>query len=460
MNLSLRVRLGLGLGLAVGLSLGVLGFAVEQSTRSDLLGIARRQLEGSLSRRVQTAPHPPAAPSAAGDPRRVATAHLSFDADGTQTVAEAAGPPTDPLPLPIVTAADVQRLRGGSAVTVQSTDADLRYLALGAERSDGRLEVEAAPLDAVDSTMDGLVRRLLVGSLITLCAVVAVATLALRRGLKPLDDVVATADAVAAGEREQRITADRGPTEIRHLALSLDRMLQQQRGALSAREQSEARLRRFIADASHELQTPLTSVLGWAELQRKGALDEAGRVTATARIEAESRRMTRLIDEMLVLARLDEHRTSERAQVELVALARDAVTDANAADTGHLIVLDAGSPVIVTGDAAHLRQVLDNLLRNVATHTPDGTRGIVSVVAEAGAAVITVSDDGPGFAPEQAQHVFDRFWRGDTSRARATGGSGLGLSIVAALVDAHGGTVSATNRDGGGAVFSVTLPRT
>jgi two-component system, OmpR family, sensor kinase len=455
---SLRARLALGIASVVALSLGLLGVAVVQSTRNDLERAIRVQVDRSVDNRVNDPRQRPAPGGANADPRVLATAHLAYDASNEQFVAEPAGPPSDPMPLPALTADDILTLRGGGSVTVDSVDGSLRYLVLGAETGDGRLEVEAAPLDAVDDTIDSLVQRFAFGALITLLLAAGAVVLVLRHGLRPLRKVIETADAVADGEREQRIPTDEGPSEIRHLSGALDRMLQQQRASLIEREQSEARLRRFVADASHELQTPITSVLGWAQLHRKGALDDAGQVAAMARIEAASRRMSGLVEDLLLLARLDEQRPLQLQATDLSAIAHDAVTDAQAVEPARDLVCDAPLVVLVRGDTARLRQVLDNLLRNVRVHTPLTAAATVTVRAGAEHATLTVADQGPGIDPEHLADVFDRFWRSDRSRTRATGGAGLGLAIVAALVAAHGGTITVANAPGGGAVFTVTLP--
>ncbi|MEQ1700300.1 MAG: HAMP domain-containing sensor histidine kinase [Ilumatobacteraceae bacterium] len=455
--MSLRARLALGIATIVALSLGLLGFAVVATTRSDLEAAIRRQVEQSLTNRVNSPPHRPRL-DGDNDPRTLATAHFAFTADDEPIVAEPAGPPSDPLPLPELTDTHIASLRAGSPLTVESVDGSMRYLVVAGVTADGRLEVEAAPLTAVDDAISALIQRFLVGALITLLLAAGAVVVVLRHGMRPLRKVIDTADAVAAGERETRIPTDEGPTEIRHLSLALDRMLQQQRASLIVREESEARLRRFISDASHELQTPITSVLGWAQLQRKGALDADGEAAAMARIEAEARRMSALVDDLLLLARLDEHRPLRLQPTDLAAVARDAVTDAQAVEPGRPLTLDATAPVIVEGDADRLRQVLDNLLRNVRVHTPADAAATVAVAIADGHAVLTVADHGPGIPPEHVTDVFDRFWRRDPSRTRATGGAGLGLAIVARLVEAHHGTVAVANAPDGGAVFTISLP--
>ncbi|CAB4886551.1 unannotated protein [freshwater metagenome] len=460
--MSLRLRLTLSISLVVALSLGLLGFALVRSTRMGLLNTIEQQLEHSLYIRANSIPPPATAPQPVSDPRGRETAHIVVSPTGIIIVSEPSGPPSDPSPLPLLGADDLATLRAGRSTTADAADHSLSYLVRGALTADGRLEIEAAPLDGLESTMSTLVRRLVIGTLITLLLAAAAVVLVLRRGLRPLRQVIETADAVAAGEREQRIPTDAGPAEIRHLAGALDRMLQQQRASLTAMEETEGRLRRFISDASHELQTPITSVLGWTQLQRRGALDAKGEVAAMARIEAESRRMAALVEDLLLLARLDEPnalqaRPLQLGHTDLSAVANDAVIDASAVEPARPITLDAPMPVIVQGDAGHVRQMIDNLLRNVRVHTPAGTPARVVVRSTATGATVTVQDDGPGIEPEHLEHVFDRFWRSDPSRARSTGGSGLGLAIVVALAEANDATVTAANRPTGGAAFTVTF---
>ncbi|MFC6929222.1 sensor histidine kinase [Actinomadura yumaensis] len=236
-------------------------------------------------------------------------------------------------------------------------------------------------------------------------------------------------------------------------------MLAQIEAAFREREASENRLRRFIADASHELRTPVATMRGYAELFRRGAADRPGDLAkAMRRIESEAERMGLLVDEMLLLARLDQGRPLERRPVDLAVLAADAVADAGAVEPGRPLTLDAAEPVIVSGDAERLRQVLANLLANVRRHTPAGTPAAVRAALDGDRAVIEVADQGPGLTEEQRAKVFERFYRADAARSRDHGGAGLGLSIVAAVAQAHGGTATVRSAPGEGAVFTVTLP--
>ncbi|HUI03640.1 MAG TPA: HAMP domain-containing sensor histidine kinase, partial [Acidimicrobiales bacterium] len=238
---------------------------------------------------------------------------------------------------------------------------------------------------------------------------------------------------------------------------SINGMLGRLEAALAERTRSESRLRRFVADASHELRTPLTSIRGYAELLRKGAFDsDEARQRAAERIEGEAARMTLLVDDLLLLARLDQGRPLDRARTDLRQVVADAVDAAGVNDSGHTVTLEGDRPVMVEGDAARLRQIADNLLRNALVHTPAATPVRVSVRTVGAHAVLRVSDEGPGLDAEQAARVFDRFYRG--SEARTGDGTGLGLSIVAALAAAHGGRATLETSPGRGATFVVTIP--
>jgi two-component system OmpR family sensor kinase len=283
-----------------------------------------------------------------------------------------------------------------------------------------------------------------------------------RAGLRPLEGVEATAEAIATGDLTRRVPPGPPGTEVGRLSDSLNGMLHQIENAFRGREASEARLRRFVADASHELRTPLTTIRGYAELFRQGAVVDAEEQTrALERIETESVRMGVLVDDLLLLARLDQQRPLEREPVDLARLAAKAVEDARAADPDRTYVLAADDAVReVLGDTDRLHQVLANLLANVREHCPPGTTarvGVRTVDEEAGATwvQVDVTDDGPGLDPDQLSRVFERFYRVDGSRTG--GGSGLGLSIVQAVVDAHDGQVGCSSVLGQGATFSFRL---
>jgi two-component system OmpR family sensor kinase len=272
-----------------------------------------------------------------------------------------------------------------------------------------------------------------------------------RLGLRPLAAIGRTADQIAGGDLSHRVERAEPHTEVGRLGLALNSMLERI-------EASDRRLRRFVADASHELRTPLAAVRAYAELFDRGAdkrPDDLAR--AMSGISRESERMSELVDDLLLLARLDEGQPLEREPVELAELAAEAVETARAVDPSRPIELEV-EQARVLGDRARLRRVLDNLLGNVRSHTPAGTPAHVRVSATIGSAVIEVSDEGPGLPEDELDSVFRRFYRTDASRSRDNGGVGLGLSIVAAIAEAHHGTASASAAPSGGATFRVTLP--
>ncbi|MFE2290968.1 sensor histidine kinase [Streptomyces sp. NPDC059452] len=306
---------------------------------------------------------------------------------------------------------------------------------------------------------------------VALLAVTLLSWRAVRRGLRPLEEMAATASAIGGGDLTRRVPAAGPRTEVGRLGAALNAMLGQIESAFTERTRSEDRLRRFVADASHELRTPVATIRGYAELFRRGAAsrpDDLAR--AMARIESEARRMGTLVEELLLLATLDQGVPVARDPVDVRALAAEAVDDARVLAPGRPLLFEAAGrgPVLVRGDADRLRQVLANLLANVRHHTPDGTEAWVRVAARDGWAVTEVTDHGPGLTEEQARHVFERFFRADPSRTRAhlpaggrDEGSGLGLAIVAAVVGAHGGRVEAERLLGPGAsgvTFRISLP--
>ncbi len=326
--------------------------------------------------------------------------------------------------------------------------------------------VLAVPLGSTTSTLG---RLIVVELAVTGAALVGALLLGwwlVRVGLRPLRAVERTAQAIARGELAERVPGDQARTEVGHLARGLNVMLERIQGAFAQRDAteaelraSEARMRRFVGDASHELRTPLAAVSAYAELFDQGAsvrADDLDRVMHG--IRDETARMGRLVEDLLLLARLDEGRPLEREDVELVGMTAEAVRTAATVGPSWPVRLDAREPVEVVGDRPRLRQVVDNLLANVRAHTPQGTSTVVTVAREGANAVVTVADDGPGIDEVTAARLFERFYRVDPSRSRLHGGAGLGLSIVDSIARAHGGTVSAARGPAGGSVFTVRLP--
>ncbi len=322
--------------------------------------------------------------------------------------------------------------------------------------------VVAVPLDSVSDTLTRLVHIELIVAGIVLALLAIGAFLLLRAGLRPLEWIAETAAGIADGDLDVRVAPADAHTEIGRLGLALNGMLERLEDAFSRRDRSDAQLRRFVAGASHELRTPLTSIRGYAALFRRGAQDNPEDLAKSmARIESEATRMGMLIDDMLLLARLDEERPLERGHVDLAQIAIDAVQDARARAPGQPIDVQAPGPLIVLGDDQRLRQVAANLLANAQIHTRPGTQVHVSTAVRKGRATLVVADEGEGIDPDDAEHVFERFYRGRSSAhsvSEPVSGSGLGLAIVAAIINAHHGTASVRSNPGKGATFEVALP--
>ena len=346
-------------------------------------------------------------------------------------------------------------------VTVEGTGGVSKYrLTYWTENSfAGQFVVFAIPLTSVQSTLATL---LLNETFIGLSVVLATALLALliiQFGLRPLRRMGAVAADIAAGDLSRRVEPATRNTEIGRLGLALNGMLTQIESAFSERTESNKRLRRFIADASHELRTPLTSIRGYSEMLRRGAAESpADADLARRRIEEESVRMSVLVDDMLLIARLDQGRPLEKKPVNLQAIAGDAADDARAVAPQREITLSANGPVVVEGDDTRLRQVVGNLVRNALVHTPQQSAIEIAVSTVDGVGRISVADHGPGLSSEEIVRIFEPFYRADPSRSRDSGGAGLGLSIVNAVVSAHGGQVNVKETSGGGVTFEVELP--
>ncbi|HEY2598156.1 MAG TPA: HAMP domain-containing sensor histidine kinase [Candidatus Dormibacteraeota bacterium] len=323
----------------------------------------------------------------------------------------------------------------------------------------GAVVVFAIPLTETQATLSVLLLLELVISLAVVAATTILAFLIIRISLQPLERMGAVAQDIAAGDLTRRVEPSTPRTEIGKLGGALNAMLNQIEAAFAERTASNDRLRRVIADASHELRTPLTSIRGYAEMLRRGAEHSPkDSEAARRRIEEESIRMTGLVDDLLVLARLDQGRPLDKSAVDLRTIANDAVADARVVAPQREINLSANGPVIVTGDDTRLRQVMGNLMRNALVHTPHQTPIEVAVATDAGLGRMSVADHGPGLADGDVGRIFEPFYRADPSRSRDSGGAGLGLSIVSAVVAAHGGRVKVTKTEGGGATFEVELP--
>jgi len=340
------------------------------------------------------------------------------------------------------------------------------YRVMIVEHVEGRWLLVGLPLADVDATVGWLWGLSALIGIAALALATALGVVAVRRALRPLDRLVETATTVAELplDREAALAvrvptevADAGP-EVRRVGAAFDRMLSHVAAALSAREAGEQRLRRFVADASHELRTPLASIRGYSELVRRSGAQLPGDVAHSIdRIESEAVRMTALVEDLLLLARLDEQQPLERRPIELASLVATAVGDVQVAAPDHDWSVDAPDEVEIEGDEGRIHQAVVNLLTNAARHTPAGTAVVARVRREGAIAVIEVEDDGPGVDPALLPRVFGRFVRGEQSRSRAKGSTGLGLAIVEAIANAHGGAVDAESRPGR-TVFRVRLP--
>ncbi len=381
--------------------------------------------------------------------------------DGSPGVQGTLTRPGETAPSPRIPKGFAPGAGGGArraTVAAQGDGGSFRLLARSVPFADSTL-ILGVPLKETQKTLDQLKWI----EVLVACAVIASALLLglwlIAAGLRPLRRIEETAAAIGAGDLSRRVEPGGGTTEIGRLGGALNAMLGQIEDAFAERSASEARLRRFISDASHELRTPIAAVSAYAELFDRGARDRPDDLERSMTgIQRETRRMGLLVGDLLLLARLDQGRPLEARAVDLTALAGEAVDAAHAMEPGRPIALEAPAVVTVTGDAERLRQVVDNLLANVRAHTPAGAPATVRVRREGAQAVLEVQDSGPGLGAEEAAHVFERFYRGDPSRSRDHGGAGLGLAIVAAIVEAHAGTVAAESAPGAGTTFRVTLP--
>ncbi len=365
--------------------------------------------------------------------------------------------PTPSRPL-IDTVTDLDtRIASGTPFTI--VDSGRRYRAIvGSLPGDGGTDLVAIPLRPVTATVTRLVGVEAVAGIAVLALAGGSAWLLLGRGLRPLRDVAQTAAAIAGGDLSRRVPDSPLRSEVGRLAAALNVMLSQIQSAFEERIRSQERLQRFVADASHELRTPLTSIRGYVDLMRQGVVPPTGVDDALRRVQQETARMSALVDDMLYLAHLDEHRPLDRSDVDLAALLRDAVADAAAVEPDRPITLTCPDRYVIVGDTDALRQVIGNLLSNVRVHTPVTAQVEVELAHDDDRAYLEVRDFGPGMPPEAAGRIFDRFWRASGGRDRVHGGSGLGMSIVAAVAAAHGGTAEVRSAPDAGTTVRIVLP--
>jgi two-component system OmpR family sensor kinase len=473
---TLRRTLVVGTSVLVALAFIAMSLATILALRSFALDRLDQQVREGLSFAVGRdafegrggGDRPPEADAANPAPR-IGTLQAVVDGDGT--VERSGYTRVDGTEVAL---SDEQVALLRSAVTTDGSPAtvdlggDLGAFRVAATTDDGVSVYDGSSQSDVTATTSALTAILVAVSAVTLLIAILGLSLFVRRSLRPLDRVAGVAERVStlslsAGSVDipDRVApSDTDPaTEVGRVGASLNGLLGHVQSSLAARQHSEEQLRRFIADASHELRTPLASIRGYAQL----SLGEDAPMTPTQarsfdRIESEAQRMASLVDDLLLLARLDAGQPLRREEVELTLLAVDAVSDAQAADATHEWRLDVTDDLIsVTGDENRLRQVVANLLRNAQTHTPAGTTVTLSLSREGRGAMLRVADTGPGIDPGIAERLFDRFARGDDSRNRDAGSTGLGLSIAQAITEAHGGSIAVESAPGR-TVFEVRLP--
>jgi two-component system OmpR family sensor kinase len=458
--MSLRARLIVAM-VTVGVVLVIAALTITRTTESHLVGQLDSRLADAMppaERVIEGAP-PGGGFVVRGTAGPFSSLYVGHVWDDGRTQTEITPnelgdvPPVPDIPTKKVLALDAGERRYFDV----GSDTGTRFRLLASrDAGDEPVLLVATPRDDVDATIG----RLVMVELTTTGAIVAVLALVtfwvLRLGVRPIKRMTQTASSIAAGDLSQRVHEGVGGTEAGDLSVALNGMLGRLEQAFDERTRSEDRLRRFVADASHELRTPVTTIRGYAELYRSGALEDDDELReAMRRTEQEALRMGSLVDDLLLLARLDQGRPLEHEEVDLSALAEDAVRDARAVDPDRPISASVPGRVVVIGDDGRLRQVVGNLVRNALVHTPPRTPIKVRVHRANGKARLEVRDEGPGMSTEVAAKAFERFYRADPSRTRARGGSGLGLAIVDATVRAHDGVVSLDTAPGRGTTVSI-----
>ena len=459
-RLSLRARLMLGV-----VALAAVGLvAANVATYSTLSSYLLDRTDSTLDQTAQTLRRPGPGGGIRSAPPGTFVQVRSLDGDTVVATFSGATLPGASVPAPNLP----------DAVTPPApnrTTEAVRYFTVGGAhggpeyrvrasiaQGDEAMLLVASSLRDVNSTLHRLLAIELVVTALVLAAIAGLGLWLVRLGLRPREAIGPNAAAKPAREITRTVVRAGERTEVGRLGLALNAMLARIESSFRAQEASERKLRRFVADASHELRTPLSAVRAYAELYERGAAERPDDLERSMKgISRESERMSVLVEDLLLLARLDDGRPLEREPVELDEVVGEAVETAQAVDPDRAIELHA-EPATVLGDRVRLRQIVDNLLANVRAHTPPGTPASVSVTRRNGNAEIAVTDAGPGLDEEHLEHLFERFYRADPSRARASGGVGLGLAIVAAVAEAHGGTASASSRPGEGTTVAIALP--
>lgn len=453
--MSLRTKLVISFTLLLLLVIVTVGVIATRSVEAILVAQIDRTLVGFMERGPGAGPHP-GPPDNESDEFYRSIAEVLVDFEGAVIEARPSGFSDEPDPLP-----DVRDLPDTTEpIDLPSVDDTLEYRAVIEAFPDELRLVRAAPLMAVDDAGAELLRTVALAGLGILLLGGAATWWTVNRSLRPVDQMVETAEAIASGDLSRRVPDLEPGTELGRLGASLNEMLGHIEHAVETEKEGQERLRQFIADASHELRTPVTAIVGYAELRRRGGLatpeDED---KAWSRIESEGNRMGSLVEDLLTLTRLGTGKPLHLSEVDVARVARNAAADHRVIDTEWPVTVTGSESVMLRADEERLHQVITSLLSNVRIHTPPWTSVVIDISDRGEEVVVDVADNGVGFPEAGLQHVFDRFYRADPSRSRRSGGSGLGLAIVEAIVTAHGGSVAASNVDGGGARVTIILPR-
>jgi two-component system OmpR family sensor kinase len=450
--MKLRHRLYIGLGV-VAVAFAVTGFLVANTQRRYLTEQIDRQLRNAVPLAItqfgnRPAPLPPDGPGVFSE---VYIGRLSADGEITTLVQ---GPLVTGTPDVTVADAEAHSGRGpGRPFTTGGvgTGDDFRVIVVQRPEVSG-WDIIAISTAQAEAAYTRLLIAMGIGGIIVFAVIGLIGAWVVRLGVRPINEVTAAADAISAGDRTRRVPSYPAGTEAAHLAQAFNSMVDQ-------KEESDERLRQFIADASHELRTPLTSIRGYADLYHRGGLAEPDRLDdAMRRVTGEAERMGALVDDLLLLSKLDRGLPLATVTVDLASLLDDAAADARAIQPERRVTVQSVRPLTCQGDPLRLHQVVASILHNALVHTPVDTPIELIGTPRDGAVVLEIVDHGPGLDPDVAAKVFERFYRGDPSRARSSGGSGLGLSIAKSIVETHGGRVGVHTAPGEGCRFTIALP--